>query len=30
MERIYGVIKGGKLVARGDAVVWPPAPGAAL
>ena len=25
MQRIHGVIKGGLLVARGDAVVWPPA-----
>ncbi|PKB79810.1 MAG: hypothetical protein BZY88_11245 [SAR202 cluster bacterium Io17-Chloro-G9] len=27
MQRIHGVIKGGLLVARGDAVVWPPASG---
>ena len=25
MQRVHGVIKGGLLVARGDAVVWPPA-----
>ena len=30
MQRIHGVIKGGLLVARGDAVVWPPAAGVDL
>ena len=30
MQRIHGVIKGGELVARSDAIVWPPAPGVDL
>ena len=30
MQRIHGVIKGGLLVSRGDAVVWPPALGVDL
>jgi hypothetical protein len=30
MQRIHGVIKGGMLVARREAVVWPPASGADL
>ena len=30
MQRIHGVIKGGELVARSDAIVWPPVPGVDL